>query len=111
MSITTYMYAYELRQERRAEFMDWARKTGLPFWLSRPGLLSYRTYRVHAGNATSMALAEFASAEDVGRMLDSPEWVTVLGEFQSYISDMRSWVLGPGATGEEPVRPASLDAS
>jgi hypothetical protein len=38
-------------------------------------------------------------------MLDSPEWAKILTEFQSYVTDLHSWVLGPGATGEEPLQP------
>ena len=45
------------------------------------------------------------------RVLDSPEWVTSLSEFQSYVTDLHSWVLGPGATGEQPLRPTPQPAS
>lgn len=34
-----------LQPERRAESAEWARATGVPFWLSRPGLRSYPTPR------------------------------------------------------------------
>jgi hypothetical protein len=105
MPQTTYMYVFSVHSERRAELAEWARTKGVPFWLSRPGLLSYRTYRVHAGRGATVALAEFDSGEALGRVLDSPEWATILGEFQSYVTDLHSWVLGPGATGAEPLRP------
>lgn len=106
MPLTTYMYAFGIQSERRAEFVEWARTTGVPFWMSRPGLVSYRTYRVHAGRGASVGLAEFDNAEALGRMLDSPEWAKILDEFQSYVTELQSWVLGPGATGEQPMRPA-----
>ena len=105
MPLTTYMYTFGLQPDRRAEFVEWARTTGVPFWLSRPGLLTYRTYRVHAGTGASVALAEFDSGEALGRVLDSPEWASILAEFQAYVTDLHFWVLGPGATGEEPLRP------
>ena len=111
MPLTTYMYTFGLQPDRRAEFVEWARTTGVPFWLSRPGLLTYRTYRVHAGSGASVALAEFDSGEALGRMLDSPEWAKILTEFQSYVTDLHSWVLGPGPTGEEPLQPPPRAAS
>jgi hypothetical protein len=111
MSKTSYMYAFEVRPELRPGFAEWARTKGVLFWLSRRGLLSYRTYRVHAGSGASLALAEFESGEALGRVLDSSEWATLLTEFQSYITDPHSWVLGPGATGEEPLQPPSRGGS
>lgn len=36
MALTTYMYAFTADAERRTELADWARQTGVPFWLSRP---------------------------------------------------------------------------
>ena len=107
MAFTSYMYTYRVRPEQRAEFVTWARGAGIPFWLSRPGLLSYRTYRVHAGNGVGIGLAEFESGEALGRMLDSPEWAKIADEFYSYVTETQSWVLGPGATGAEPLKPAA----
>lgn len=106
MPRATYVYVFDVQPDRRTELAEWARTSGVPFWLSRPGLLSYRTYRVQAGSGTSMALAEFESGEALGRVLDSPEWAKILGEFQSCVSRMRSWVLGPGPTGDDVLRPA-----
>src|SRR5438132_2331442 len=37
MSLTTHMYAFGLQPDRHAEFVEWARTTGVPFWLTRPG--------------------------------------------------------------------------
>jgi hypothetical protein len=105
MPLSTYVYTFTPLADRRAEFVEWARSTGVPFWLSRPGLVSYRTYRVHAGSQASVALAEFEGGEALGRVLDSQEWAKILSDFQSYVTDLQSWVLGPGATGEEPLRP------
>lgn len=107
MPVTTYMYAFGVRPERSADFAEWARTTGVPFWLSRDGLVSYRTYRVQAGRGASLGVVEFDTAEALGRMLDSTEWAKILGEFQSYVTELESWVLGPGATGEQPLRPAA----
>ena len=52
-----------------------------------------------------MALAELDSGEALGRVLDSPEWAKILSEFQSYVTDLPSLVLGAVATGEDPPRP------
>src|SRR6266567_497772 len=87
------MYSFEVRPERRADFAEWAHTRGVPFWLSRTGLISYRTFRVHAGSATSLAMAEFESAEALDQMLDTSEWASVLADFQSYVCDVHSWVL------------------
>jgi len=51
-------------------------------------------------------MAEFESAEALGQMLDTSEWASVLADFQSYVCDVHSWMLGPGATGDQPLRPA-----
>lgn len=107
MPRATYAYSFAVLTDRRAEFAEWARTTGVPFWMNRAGLLSYRTYRVQSGSGTSLALAEFESAEALGRVFDSTEWATILSDFQSFVSDLHSWVLGPGATGEEPLTRSS----
>jgi len=57
-----------------------------------------------------VALAEFDSTEALGRVLDSAEWTKILIEFQSYVTGLQSWVLGPGATGEEPLHPMPASA-
>ena len=80
MPLSSYMYTFSPRPERGADFVEWARARGVPFWLSRPGLRAYRTYRVHAGSGTSL-------------------------------TDLQSWVLGPGATGDEPLGPSPAAAS
>ena len=72
MSLSTYMYAFGLQPDRRAEFVEWARTTGVPFWLTRPGLRTYRTYRVFAGSRASVALAELDSGEVLGRFWIRP---------------------------------------
>jgi hypothetical protein len=75
MPRATYLYSFDVPPERRTAFAEWARASGLPFWLSRPGLLSYRTYRVNAGSAASLSVAEFESGETLGRRLDSQDWI------------------------------------
>ena len=105
MPRSTYLYSFDVTPERRSAFAEWVRTSGLPFWLSRPGLLHYRSYRVNAGSAASLATAEFENSEALGRMLDSQDWVNILGEFRSYTANFQSWILGPGSTGDEPLGP------
>jgi len=90
MPRATYLYSFDVPPERRTAFAEWARASGLPFWLSRPGLLSYRTYRVNAGSAASLSAAEFESSEALGRMLDSQDWVNILAEFHSYTANFHA---------------------
>ena len=104
MSLSTYMYAFGLQPDRRAEFVEWARTTGVPFWLTRPGLRTYRTYGVCPGSGASVA-GRARQRRSPGSVLDSPEWAKILSEFQSYVTDLPSWVLGAVATGGDPPRP------
>ena len=106
MPRATYLYSFDVRPERRTELAEWVRASGLPFWLSRLGLLSYRTYRVNAGSAASLSAAEFESGEALGRMLDSQAWIDTLAEFHSFTANFHAWILGPGSTGDEPLSPA-----
>jgi hypothetical protein len=105
MPRATYMYLFDVQPERHAEFVAWARDRGVPFWLSRQGLLSYRTYRVQSGAGLSIGMAEFESQEALDRVLNSSTWSEILAEFQSCVNNLAFWVLEPGATGDEPLRP------
>jgi len=97
--VITFIYAYDILPGKSAEFAEWARKVGLPFWLKQPEVKSLRLLLNFFGAADGVAIGspqraimmDFESMADFEKIGYREETKKVAAEFHTFVKNVKTY--------------------
>ena len=97
-----YKLTYGINQKTYDEYLKFAEKNAIPYWMGVKGLTEFRAYR---DSAKGMAVVEmeFKDFTSWGKAMDTKECKDLMSKFSTYINNCE-WTLYDGS----PVIPKPL---